>query len=113
MSYETILTDTRDGVGIITLNRPTALNALNLTVMSEVCDALVKFDNDAKIGAIILTGSQKAFAAGADIKEMQPRPIRTAMAWTCLPDGMPRRAPASPSSLPLQAMRWAADANWQ
>ncbi|PHP69067.1 enoyl-CoA hydratase [Zhengella mangrovi] len=72
MAYETILTDTRGRVGIITLNRPKALNALNLTVMDEVCGALAAFDADDKIGCIVITGSDKAFAAGADIKQMQP-----------------------------------------
>ncbi|MAW89226.1 MAG: enoyl-CoA hydratase [Phyllobacteriaceae bacterium] len=72
MAYETILTDTRGRVGIITLNRPKALNALNLTVMEEVCEALARFDGDDKIGCIVITGSEKAFAAGADIKQMQP-----------------------------------------
>jgi enoyl-CoA hydratase len=67
------MTDTRGKVGLITLNRPKALNALNTTVMREVLDALQQFDDDAKIGAIIITGSEKAFAAGADIKEMQPK----------------------------------------
>ncbi|MBI3227123.1 MAG: enoyl-CoA hydratase [Mycolicibacterium cosmeticum] len=69
-NYETILV-TRDGrVGTITLNRPKALNALNSQVMHEVTTAAAEFDADAGIGAIILTGSEKAFAAGADIKEM-------------------------------------------
>jgi len=57
-------------VGLITLNRPKALNALCLGLMDEVADQIVSFDNDKSIGAIVLTGSQKAFAAGADIKEM-------------------------------------------
>ncbi|MEZ0384452.1 enoyl-CoA hydratase [Mycobacterium sp. pW045] len=70
MSYETILVD-RDGrVGTITLNRPQALNALNSQVMNEVTTAAAEFDADPGIGAIIITGSAKAFAAGADIKEM-------------------------------------------
>lgn len=70
MSYETILVD-RDGrVGTITLNRPQALNALNSQVMNEVTTAAAEFDSDPGIGAIIITGSAKAFAAGADIKEM-------------------------------------------
>ena len=70
MSYETILV-TRDGrVGTITLNRPQALNALNSQVMNEVTTAAAEFDADPGIGAIIITGSAKAFAAGADIKEM-------------------------------------------
>lgn len=70
MSYETILVDTEDRVGIITFNRPKALNALNGQVMAEVTTAAAAFDDDPGIGAIILTGSEKAFAAGADIKEM-------------------------------------------
>ena len=70
MSYETILVTTEDRVGIITLNRPKALNALNSQVMNEVTTAAAEFDADAGIGAIIVTGNEKAFAAGADIKEM-------------------------------------------
>ena len=73
MAYETITIETRGKVGLLTLNRPKALNALNLTVMREVIEALARFDDDAKIGAIIITGSEKAFAAGADIKQMQPK----------------------------------------
>jgi enoyl-CoA hydratase len=69
-NYETILVERQERVGIITLNRPQALNALNLQVMSEVTGAATEFDNDPGIGAIIITGSAKAFAAGADIKEM-------------------------------------------
>jgi enoyl-CoA hydratase len=68
--YETILTETRGRVGLITLNRPKALNALNATVMSDVTAALAAFDADEGVGCIVLTGSEKAFAAGADIKEM-------------------------------------------
>ena len=67
---ETILTDTRDAVGLITLNRPQALNALNDTVMHEVVAAAEAFASDPAIGAIVITGSEKAFAAGADIKAM-------------------------------------------
>ncbi|CAN5333803.1 enoyl-CoA hydratase [soil metagenome] len=70
MTYETILVDTEDRVGIITFNRPKALNALNGQVMAEVTAAAAAFDDDQGIGAIILTGNEKAFAAGADIKEM-------------------------------------------
>jgi enoyl-CoA hydratase len=71
MSYETLLTETRGAVALITLNRPKALNALNSTVMAELTEALSAFGKDDAIGAIVLTGSEKAFAAGADIKEMQ------------------------------------------
>ena len=70
MSYETILVSSTDRVGTITLNRPQALNALNSQVMAEVTTAAAEFDADPGIGAIIITGSAKAFAAGADIKEM-------------------------------------------
>jgi len=72
MAYETIVVETRGGVGLIRLNRPQALNALNSTVLKELTEALAAFDTDGRIGAIVLTGSEKAFAAGADIKEMQP-----------------------------------------
>lgn len=69
-SYETILVDRDDRVATITLNRPQALNALNSQVMHEVTAAAAEFDADPGIGAIVITGSAKAFAAGADIKEM-------------------------------------------
>lgn len=70
MAYETILTDKRDHVLVITLNRPDALNALNAQVMAEVAAALADADTDPRLGASIITGSEQAFAAGADIKEM-------------------------------------------
>jgi enoyl-CoA hydratase len=70
MAYETILVETRGKVGLITLNRPKALNALNTAMMNEVVAALGAFDDNPRIGSIVITGSEKAFAAGADIKEM-------------------------------------------
>ena len=70
MTYENILVETHDGVGLIRLNRPQALNALNAALIAELGQALSQFDQDQKIGAIVITGSEKAFAAGADIKEM-------------------------------------------
>jgi enoyl-CoA hydratase len=69
-SFETILVERDDRVATITLNRPKALNALNSQVMAEVTTAAAELDNDAGVGAIIVTGNEKAFAAGADIKEM-------------------------------------------
>ena len=76
MSYECILTETRGGgerrVGLITLNRPKQMNALNDTLMDELGAALKAFDADGAIGCIVLTGSEKAFAAGADIAMMAP-----------------------------------------
>lgn len=71
--YETILLERRGRVGIITLNRPKALNALNSQLMREVVSVVDELDRDEAIGAILITGSEKAFAAGADIKEMQPK----------------------------------------
>ncbi len=68
--YDTILVTRRDRVGLITLNRPKALNALNSQVMRDIVAALQAFDADAGIGCIVLTGSDRAFAAGADVKEM-------------------------------------------
>lgn len=70
MSFENILVDTRGRVGLITLNRPKALNALNDALVDEMGHALDAFESDDTIGAIIITGSEKAFAAGADIGAM-------------------------------------------
>ncbi|MBE0624645.1 MAG: enoyl-CoA hydratase [Burkholderiales bacterium] len=71
MSYESILVETRGRVGLITLNRPKAMNALNDALMDELGDALAKFDADENIGCVVITGSDKAFAAGADIGAMK------------------------------------------
>jgi enoyl-CoA hydratase len=73
MNYENILVETRGSVGIITLNRPKALNALSVALMREMGQALDAFEADDGIGAVVITGSDKAFAAGADIGEMQHR----------------------------------------
>jgi enoyl-CoA hydratase len=69
--YETILVEQRDRVTLITLNRPKALNALNAQMLADLLAALAAFDADASQGCAVITGSEKAFAAGADIKEMQ------------------------------------------
>lgn len=70
MNFENILAETRSAVGLITLNRPKALNALSTPLMREVKAALEAFEANPAIGCIVITGSEKAFAAGADIKEM-------------------------------------------
>jgi enoyl-CoA hydratase len=70
MAYDNIIVETRGRVGLIRLNRPQALNALNRALMSELGQAVAAFDADMTIGCMIITGSDKAFAAGADIKEM-------------------------------------------
>ncbi|MET0308624.1 MAG: enoyl-CoA hydratase [Sphingomonas sp.] len=71
MAYETILVEQRGAVTLVTLNRPKALNALNSQTLSELLEAMHAFDGDASQGCAVITGNEKAFAAGADIKEMQ------------------------------------------
>jgi enoyl-CoA hydratase len=73
MGYENIIVERKDAVGVITLNRPKALNALSGALMGELQRALIDLDGDDEIGCMIITGSEKAFAAGADIKEMQSK----------------------------------------
>ncbi len=70
MAYENIIVETRGHVGLVTLNRPKALNALNQALIEELNAALTVFDADPEIGCTVITGSEKAFAAGADVKEM-------------------------------------------
>ena len=70
MAYKTLKTEIRGKVALVTLNRPEALNALNSELLGELSAVFAKYAHDDKIGAIVLTGSEKAFAAGADIKEM-------------------------------------------
>jgi enoyl-CoA hydratase len=70
MSYENILIETREKVGLIQLNRPQALNALNDALIDELGDALSKFDADDNIACVVVTGNEKEFAAGADIATM-------------------------------------------
>ena len=78
--HETILVDRRGRVGFLTLNRPEALNAINSTLARELGEAAAAFDADETIGCIVLTGSERAFAAGADIKEMEQK-SSSDMAW--------------------------------
>ncbi|MCB1548375.1 MAG: enoyl-CoA hydratase/isomerase family protein, partial [Hyphomicrobiaceae bacterium] len=73
MAYENIIAETRGRVGLVTLNRPAALNALNAALIKELTKALDGFEADENVGCIVITGSEKAFAAGADIKEMQAK----------------------------------------
>ncbi|HEX4798639.1 MAG TPA: enoyl-CoA hydratase [Burkholderiales bacterium] len=76
MAYENIIVETRGRVGLVTLNRPKVLNALNDALMNELSEALAKFDADEGIGAIVISGGDKAFAAGADIGAMKDRGYR-------------------------------------
>lgn len=73
MSYTTLEIETHERVGLVRLNRPQALNALNAELVGELDDALAAFETNDDIGCIVLTGSPKAFAAGADIKEMRDK----------------------------------------
>jgi enoyl-CoA hydratase len=73
MAYETLLVEQRGEVLLITLNRPEALNALNRKLMDEMTAVLDKSEVDDSVGVVVITGSAKAFAAGADIKDMQSR----------------------------------------
>jgi enoyl-CoA hydratase len=75
MTYENIVVETKGRVGIIRLNRPQALNALNKALIAELTQAIEACDADGKIGCMLITGSDKAFAAGADIKEMADKPF--------------------------------------
>src|SRR5258708_4888197 len=73
MAYQNIIVETRGKVGVITLNRPQALNALSPELMQELSSALDAFEADSNIGCMVITGSEKAFAAGADIKAMKDK----------------------------------------
>nr|MBA3565085.1 enoyl-CoA hydratase/isomerase family protein [Gammaproteobacteria bacterium] len=94
MTYEHILVERRDAVGLVTLNRPKAMNALSNALMEELGKALQDFEKDEAIGAIILTGNEKAFAAGADIRDMQGKgatdlflddyPFARGNGWDCV-----------------------------
>jgi enoyl-CoA hydratase len=73
MAYKTLIVDTQNNVKLIRLNRPEALNALNSELLSELVMVLMAADADPKVRAIVITGSDKAFAAGADVKEMSEK----------------------------------------
>jgi enoyl-CoA hydratase len=78
-SYQNILVETKGRVGIVRLNRPQVLNALNNALRTEVSDAIKSFEADPNIGCMIITGNEKAFAAGADIKEMADKTYNDAL----------------------------------
>ena len=90
MAYETLLVETRGPVGLITLHRAKALNALNATLVGELGRALDAFEADGAVGAVVLTGSERAFAAGADIKEMAAKTYIQAYVEDFITDGWER-----------------------
>jgi enoyl-CoA hydratase/carnithine racemase len=114
MSYVNINAEVRGKVGLITLNRPKQLNALNDDLMDELASALAAFEADENIGAIVITGSDKAFAAGADITVMQSlttwKPTR---AISSRATGTGSRTAASRSLRLSPATPSAAAANWR
>jgi enoyl-CoA hydratase len=101
MAYANIEVETHDKVGLIRLNRPNALNALNTPLIDELGAALEGFERNNDIGCTIITGSPKAFAAGADIKEMQAKTYAEAYLDDFILTGSACRARASRSSPPL------------
>ena len=113
MTYQNILVRAEGPVGIITLNRPQALNALNSQLMDELSAAIDGFEADDAIRCVIITGSEKAFAAGADITEMDGQELsRTSIRKTSSPrTGSASRAPANRSSPRSRALRSAAAAS--
>jgi enoyl-CoA hydratase len=90
MSFETILVERHGAVGLVTLNRPKALNALCVQLVTELGQVLDQFEADDGIGAVVLTGSEKAFAAGADIKEMAPKTFISAYLEDFITNGWER-----------------------
>ncbi len=90
MAFQNIIVETRDRVGVITFNRPEAMNALSTALIRELGEALDGLEKDPDIGAIVLTGSEKAFAAGADIKEMQAKTWPGAYVEDFITDGWER-----------------------
>ncbi|MBL6931908.1 MAG: enoyl-CoA hydratase [Rhodospirillales bacterium] len=90
MAYENIIVETRGRVGLITLNRPKALNALSPELIAELAKALDTFEDDENIGAMVLTGSEKAFAAGADIKAMKDNTFASNYMADFITDGWER-----------------------
>ena len=112
MAFETVLFEKRGKVGLITLNRPQALNALNAQLVSELNQVLDACEADEDIGAMVLTGSEKAFAAGADIKEMKDKTFADVVTNDFIAPWERLSRCRKPVSRRCPAMRWAAAARW-
>jgi enoyl-CoA hydratase/carnithine racemase len=111
MAYEMIVVETHGRVGLIRLDRPKALNALCAQLISEMADAIDRFEADPDIGCMVMTGSEKAFAAGADIKEMKDRDYMDVYCPTLSRSaGSVRQRRGSLLLPPWQALPWAAAA---
>src|ERR1700704_1496007 len=113
-TFEYIIVERKGAVGILRLNRPKMLNALSFGVFKEIAAAIDDLEADDQVGCIVVTGNEKAFAAGADIKEMQPKTFIDMFSSDFTAIGGDRVANCpSPRSTPAAAMRPAAAANWQ
>lgn len=113
MNYETILTDIRDGLGIITINRPESRNALSRTVLAEIAAALEAFRGNPDVGVVVFTGAgEKAFVAGADINQLAGYTMLDGLsaAMATLYDSI--ESYESPPLRPSMASPWAAATNW-
>ena len=108
---EHIIVERDRRVLVVRLNRPQALNALNTDLARDLVGVLEEADRDPAIGAFVITGSERAFAAGADIREMASRTSPPSSAMTSSPSGTALPPSGHPSSPPSPAMPWAADAN--
>jgi enoyl-CoA hydratase len=114
MSYETILVEQRDAVTLVTMNRPQALNALNSQVLADLIDAFATYDADPSQRCLVLTGSEKAFAAGADIKEMVEKQAADFFLEDFSRAGIRSSARrASPGLRRWRALHWVVDASWR
>ena len=87
-TFKNLLFENQDGVGMLTMNRPAALNALNAETVGELAEFFTAVANDSSVKVIILTGAEKAFVAGADIKEMLPMSAAEGQAWCCFAQGV-------------------------
>jgi enoyl-CoA hydratase/carnithine racemase len=113
MASDVILSQIDGFVGIARLNRPDVLNALNIPLMDELITLFEKWDNDPAVRCIVLTGNDKAFAAGADIKEMAEASVVDITSGTISRGGSGSSASASRSSRRSAGFAWAAGANWR
>ena len=112
MTYTSILVETRGKVGLVTLNRPQAMNALNFELMQELVQAVQAFDADANIGTILITGNERAFAAGADIKAMANATMTEMLAGSLLEFFDDLQKVKKPVITAGPVTPWGVDANW-
>ncbi len=114
MAYETLIVEIEDHIALIKLNRPDALNALNSTLLGELAKALKSADENDKVRCIVLTGSEKAFAAGADVREMAEKSFVEVFAEDMFgQDAEQMLRIRKPIIAAVAGYAWAAAANWR